>query len=200
MRVAQYRRVSTADQTVKNQQLELDAAIGARGWELTHIYEDHAVSGKREARRHQLENALRSATRRDYDILAVWSVDRLGRSMQDLISVMTQLRDTGVDLYVHKQALDTSTSAGRAMFGMLSIFAEFERDIMIERVRAGHARARAQGKVIGSVSPYSTADHARVRALRAMGNSWRSISALTNIPVRTCRKFISHDYLPASGS
>jgi DNA invertase Pin-like site-specific DNA recombinase len=78
-----------------------------------------------------------------------WSVDRLGRSLQDLVNFLMELRGSGVDLFLHKQGLDTGTSSGRAMFGMLSVFADFERDIITERINAGIARAKAEGKQFG---------------------------------------------------
>ena len=82
-------------------------------------------------------------------MLAVWSSDRLGRSLQHLVDVLQTIRDTGIGLYIHTQALDTTTPAGRAMFGMLAVFGEFEREMIVARVNAGLARARAQGKRLG---------------------------------------------------
>ncbi len=88
--------------------------------------------------------------RREFDVVAAWSVDRLGRSLQDLIGTLNELRAKDVDLYLHKQGLDTSTPAGKAMFGMLGVFAEFEREIIAERIHAGLARAREQGTKSGN--------------------------------------------------
>ena len=92
---------------------------------------------------------LKAAARREFDLLAAWSVDRLGRSLQDLIATLNELHAAGVDLFLHQQALDTTTPAGRAMFGMLGVFSEFERSIIQERVKAGLARAKANGKRLG---------------------------------------------------
>jgi DNA invertase Pin-like site-specific DNA recombinase len=87
--------------------------------------------------------------RKEFDIVAAWSVDRLGRSLQQLLAFLGELKAKGVDLYLHQQGLDTSTPAGRALFQMLGVFAEFERAMIVERVQAGLRRARADGKRLG---------------------------------------------------
>ena len=101
-------------------------------------------------------------------MIAAWSVDRLGRSMQHLVGFLTDLRVIGCDLYLHQQALDTSTPSGRAMFQMCGVFAEFERAMIVERVNAGLARARARGKRLGR-RPVRPSVEARIRELKAEG-------------------------------
>ena len=96
-----------------------------------------------------LDKLLQAVARREVDIVLSWSVDRLGRSLQDLLSFLAELHAKGVDLYLHQQGLDTSTPAGKALFQMMGVFAEFERAIIRERVRSGLARAKAQGKILG---------------------------------------------------
>jgi DNA invertase Pin-like site-specific DNA recombinase len=149
-RVALYLRVSTSGQTVENQRRELELWAARAGHEIVATYEDNGVSGAkgREARP-GLDQALKDATRRRYDVLAVWSVDRLGRSLQHVVHAMQELRGAGVGLFLHQQALDTTTPAGKAMFGMLAVFGELEREIIRERVNSGLARARAQGARLG---------------------------------------------------
>ena len=111
---------------------------------------------------------LKDATRRRFEVLAAWSVNRLGRSLQDLIASLQELRAARVDLFLHQQALDTGSPSGRAMFQMLGVFAEFERAIIVERVRAGLARARAEGRTLGR--PRITPElEARIRQHRAEG-------------------------------
>jgi DNA invertase Pin-like site-specific DNA recombinase len=150
LRVAFYLRVSTGEQTTDNQRLELEAVAQARGWVVVGIYEDHGVSGsKGRQQRPQLDRMLKDAVRGRFDLLAAWAVDRLGRSLQDLVGTLGDLQAAGVGLYLHRQAVDTSTPSGRAMFGMLGVFAEFERAMIQERVRAGLERARKTGKVLG---------------------------------------------------
>ena len=126
MRAAIYLRVSTAEQTTDNQERELRAAADRMGHEVVEIYRDHGVSGaKGRDKRPAFDKLHRDATRRKFDVVMAWSVDRLGRSLQDLVAFLEHLRETRIELFLHQQGLDTTTSSGRAMFGMLSVFAEF---------------------------------------------------------------------------
>src|SRR6266853_3065261 len=147
-RAALYVRVSTAEQTVANQQRELEAVAQRHDWEVVGIFSDEGVSGSRE-KRPALDRLRQGIVRRDFDVVAAWSVDRLGRSLQHLLVFLGELKAKGVDLYLHQQGLDTATPAGRALFQMLGVFAEFERAMIVERVQAGLRRARAQGKKRG---------------------------------------------------
>ena len=149
-RAAIYLRVSTADQTTANQRRELEAAAAARGWTIASVFEDHAVSGsKGREQRPQLDLMLKDAVRGRFDVVMVWAVDRLGRSLPDLVSSMQELQSANVDLFIMQQALDTTTPAGRAMFGMLGVFAEFERSMIQSRVKSGLDRAKAAGVKLG---------------------------------------------------
>ncbi len=162
-RAALYLRVSTDTQTTDNQAQELADLAQRAGWEITHRFTDHAVSGARgRAKRPGLDAMLKAATRREFDILLVWSVDRLGRSLQDLIATLNDLHAVERDLFILKQNVDTSTPSGRAMFQMLGVFAEFERTMIVDRVRSGMARARAQGKRLGR-APTPAATEAAIR-------------------------------------
>jgi len=146
-----YARVSTNNgQTTENQIRELEEVAAKAGWTVSKVYNEQGVSGaKGRDQRPELDSLLKAVTRREVDIVLAWAVDRLGRSLQDLIGIMQEIKAAGADLYLHKQALDTTTPAGKAMFGMLGIFAEFERDMIRERVNAGLARAKAEGKKLG---------------------------------------------------
>lgn len=145
MRVAIYARVSTDGQSVNAQLADLREAAERRDWEIVHEYTDKGISGaKGRDERPGLDALLKAATRGEFDMVAAWSVDRLGRSLQHLVAGLGDLQASGVGLYLHKQGLDTSTPSGRAMFGMLSVFAEFERDLIRERVRAGMKVAKAE--------------------------------------------------------
>jgi len=149
-RVAIYLRVSTTGQTTANQQRELEAVANRHGWEVVQVFADNGVSGaKGRKERPGLDALLKGVARRDFDMVAAWSVDRLGRSLQDLIEVLSDLHAKNVDLYLHQQGLDTSTPSGRAMFQMMGVFAEFERAIIRERVLSGLARAKAEGVTLG---------------------------------------------------
>ncbi len=144
-RVAFYLRVSTGEQTTENQRRELMAVAERTGWEVVEVYEDAGISGaKGRDKRPAFDRLLKDATRRRFDMVAAWSVDRLGRSMVDLVGFLNDLRALSVDLYLHQQALDTSTPSGRAFFQMIGVFAEFERSMIQERVKAGLARAKAE--------------------------------------------------------
>nr|MBF0685237.1 recombinase family protein [Pseudomonas sp.] len=168
-RVAIYLRVSTKEQTTENQRRELEVVAGRAGWDVVQVFEDAGVSGaKGREKRPAYDALLKAVARREVDLVAAWSVDRLGRSMQDLVSFLEDLKGHGADLYLHQQALDTTTPSGRALFGMMAVFAEFERAMIQERVNAGLSRAKALGKRLGRPT-LSGEMEARVRALRAEG-------------------------------
>src|SRR6266576_4985549 len=149
-RVAIYLRVSTSKQDTDNQRRELEAVAERSGWKVVKVYEDAGISGaKGRDQRPGLNAMMKAVNAREFDMVAAWSVDRLGRSLTDLLAILQGLHDKGVDLFLHQQGLDTSTTAGKAMFQMLGVFAEFERGIIRERVNAGLARARAKGTKLG---------------------------------------------------
>ena len=149
-RVAFYLRVSTDGQTVENQRLELERVAKSAGWEVVEVYQDEGVSGaKGREQRPAFDRLLKDATRRRFDLIAAWSVDRLGRSLQHLVAFLEDVHHLGIDLYLHQQGLDTATPAGKAMFQMMGVFSEFERAMIRERVNAGLARAKASGKTLG---------------------------------------------------
>ena len=144
-RVALYLRVSTAEQTVENQQRELEAVAERHGWNVVAVFADAGVSGtKGRDQRPGYDRLCRGIARREFDQVAAWSVDRLGRSLQNLVGFLGELHAKGVDLYLHQQGLDTATPAGKAMFQMLGVFSEFERAMIVERVKAGLSRARSR--------------------------------------------------------
>jgi DNA invertase Pin-like site-specific DNA recombinase len=166
-RVGLYLRVSTGDQTIENQRQALTAACRARGWGIVEEFIDSGISGaKGRDKRPGFDRLLRAATRRRIDVVAAWSVDRLGRSLQDLVGFLGELSGAGVDLYLDRQAVDTTTPAGRALFQMLGVFAEFERSIIQERIRAGIARARVLGTKSGRPIGRARIDAAKEVAIR----------------------------------
>ena len=117
------------------------------GVEIIKVYKDHGISGaKGRDRRPQFDALCRDAAKRQFDVIMAWSVDRLGRSLQDLVGFLGEIDALKVDLYLHQQGIDTRTPAGKAMFQMMGVFAEFERAMIRERVDAGLKRARAEGK------------------------------------------------------
>ncbi len=164
-RAALYLRVSTGGQTTENQRQALETVANKSDWRVVGVYRDHAVSGaKGRQERPEFDRLCRDAAQRKFDVVMAWSVDRLGRSLQDLVTFLNDLKSQNVDLFLLQQGLDTTSSSGRALFQMLGVFAEFEREIIRERVNAGLDRARASGKTLGR--PKTDAD--TVRRVQAM--------------------------------
>ncbi len=197
-RVGIYARVSTRNgQTTENQLLELRAVAERNGWEVVEVFTDDGVSGgKGRDQRPGLDELLKGVARKEFDVVAAWSVDRLGRSLQDLIATLNELKAKGVDLYLHKQGLDTSTPAGKAMFQMLGVFAEFEREIIAERIHAGLARAREQGTKSGKPIGRPRTSRARRRAVvqaREAGRSIRQIAGELRMSTATVQQVLRED-------
>lgn len=186
-RVAIYTRVSTSDgkQTTENQLRDLHMMAERMGWTVVAHFTDEGVSGARgREKRPGLDALLKGITRREFDMVAAWSVCRLGRSLQHLVSLLGDLDARGVDLYLHVQALDTSTPSGKAMFQMLGVFAEFERAMISERVRAGLARSGKKGG-----RPRLDADKAeRIRRSLATGTSINATAKKLRVGVGTVHR------------
>ena len=165
-RAAIYARVSTTNgQTPENQLAELRRAAKRMGWNVVEEYVDHGISGAKGRDKRPAYDALcKAATRKEFDVVMAWSVDRLGRSLQDLVQFLVELHAKGVDLYLDRQGVDTTTPGGKALFQMMGVFAEFERAMIRERVNAGLTRARAQGKRLGRPRITKTKEN-RIRAL-----------------------------------
>jgi len=181
LRVALYARVSSDKQSTENQLQELRAASERLGWAVVDEFVDRGISGAKGRKdRPRLDALLKGVARKEFDVVAAWSVDRLGRSLIDLINMLQELHSTGVDLYLHQQGINTTTPAGKAIFGMLGVFAEFERAIIQERIHAGLARAKKVGTKSGQAigRPRASEDvEARIRELRAEGLGMVKIAA-----------------------
>src|SRR5947199_2013522 len=194
-----YLRVSTIDQTTANQERELREIAARMGCEVVKVYKDHGISGTRGRDKRPAFDALcRDAAKRQFDMVMAWSVDRLGRSLQDLVGFLSELHALRIDLFLHQQGLDTTTPAGKAMFQMLGVFAEFERSIIQERVRAGLRRARSEGKRLGR-PPIAPELEKRIReALRVPGRTEgvRKIAARFGVSADTVQR-ISRPFEPA---
>jgi DNA invertase Pin-like site-specific DNA recombinase len=191
-RVALYVRVSTDRQTLKNQRLELDQVAQAHGWHIVQVFSDEGISGaKGRDKRPGFNGLLLGVTRKDFDLVAAWSVDRLGRSLQDLVGFLQELQAKKIDLYLHQQGLDTSTPAGRAMFQMAGVFAEFERAMIVERVKAGLRRAELKGtrsgKPIGRPK-MSRATETKILELLMQGLPIRKVAALVPCGTSTVQR------------
>src|SRR5207342_3983269 len=142
-----YLRVSTIEQTTANQERELREVASRMGCEIVKVYRDHGISGaKGRDKRPAFDRLCRDAARREFDMVMAWSVDRLGRSLQDLVGFLSELHALKIDLFLRQQGLDTTTPAGKALFQMMDVFAEFERAMIQERgeVRAGARKGAGQ--------------------------------------------------------
>lgn len=173
VRAGLYVRVSTADQATENQLAVLRAFAAARGWRVTEFV-DHGVSGAKE-RRHALDALMAAARARKIDVVVCVKLDRLARSVHHLVAMATEFEALGVDLVVTDQAVDTTTPAGKLMFHVLGAVAEFERDLIRERVIAGIKRAKAQGRRLGRPRRYQV-DVARVQEMIGQGLSLRAVA------------------------
>ena len=190
-RVALYARVSTDGQSVENQLRELRAVAERHGWEVIDEFVDKGISGaKGRDERPRFNAILHGVTRKEFDLIAAWSVDRLGRSLQHLIGFLNELHAKKVDLYLHQQGIDTTTPAGRAMFQMLGVFGEFERSMIQERVRAGLKRAKAQGKTLGRPRVSSDVE-TQVHRLRSEGHGMRKIARTLKMGNCTVQRIIA---------
>ncbi len=189
-RVGLYLRVSTTGQTVENQRQDLERVVQQRGWQLAETYIDHGISGaKGRDKRPAFDRMCRDAARGKLDIVAAWSIDRLGRSLNHVAAFMAELLEQNVALYLHQQNVDGTTSSGKAMLGMAAVFAEFERSVTIERINAGLARARSQGKRLGRPSVGSRIE-GKIRDLRAEGLGKLKIASKLGCGVSTVQRVL----------
>jgi DNA invertase Pin-like site-specific DNA recombinase len=191
-KAALYLRVSTQDQTTANQERELRAVADRMGCEIVHVYRDHGVSGaKGRDQRPQFDKLCRDTTKRQFDVVMAWSVDRLGRSLQDLVAFLSEIHALKIDLYLHQQGIDTTTPAGKAMFQMMGVFAEFERSMIQERVRAGLARAVADGTKLGRPRTDKATEAAIRAALKAGDTGMHKIAAAFGVGTGTVQRIKS---------
>ncbi len=189
-RVAIYARVSTNGQSVTNQLRELRQVAKRQGWKVVEEFIDRGVSGaKGRAHRPQFDKLCQAATRREIDLIMSWSVDRLGRSLQHLVTFLGEIHAKGVDLYLHQQGVDTSTPAGKALFQMCGVFAEFERSMIQERVKAGLARAKAQGKKLGRPRVAASIER-KVRTHRTKGMGIKAIARKLGVGTGTVQRIV----------
>ena len=191
-RAAIYARVSTKNgQTPKNQIIRLRDVAAAAGWEVVEEFVDRGISGaKGRDKRPAFDRLCQAATRREIDVVMAWSVDRLGRSLQNLVAFLSEIQASKVDLYLDRQGIDTTTPAGKALFQMMGVFAEFERAMIQERVHAGLARARKEGKRLGRPRVSQKTERA-ILAARKQGKGIRKIAAELGVGVSTVQRVLA---------
>lgn len=191
-RAALYLRVSKHDQTIDNQRIELERVAAAKGWKIVSVFKDEGISGSfGRGVRSQYDVMLKSGVRAQHDVVMAWDVSRLSRSLAELVTTLDELHALGIDLYLHQQAIDTTTPAGKAMFQMCGVFAEFERGILSERVKAGLNRAREEGKVLGR--PFKVANIKAILKDREQGKTIRQIAIDHNISIGKVHKSLSQN-------
>lgn len=189
-RAAIYARVSTDQQTTENQLKDLRVAAHRMSWRVVGEYVDNGISGaKGREQRPEFDKLCKAAMRRDFDVVLSWSVDRLGRSMRHLVDFLGDIHAKGVDLYLHQQGVDTTTPSGKAMFQMCGVFAEFERAMIRERVKAGLARARGQGKRLGR-PPVAPKVERAIHKARGKGAGIKSIAKRLGVGVGTVQRVL----------
>ena len=186
-----YSRVSTNDQTVDNQINIFREVAERKGLEIVKEISDEGISGAkgRDARK-GFDELIKGAVRKDFDVILVWDVSRLGRSLKHLVSFLDDIHSANCDLYIHQNGLDTQTSSGRMMFQMIGIFSEFERSMIRERVIAGQQRAKSEGKHIGRKSNLTEGVINAVKQLRANNVPIKRIAKDMHIGVGTVYKIL----------
>jgi DNA invertase Pin-like site-specific DNA recombinase len=186
-RAGLYARVSTSNghQDPEMQLRELREHCAQRGWKIVEEYVDNGVSGSKDSRP-ALNRLMSAASKRKFDAVLVWKIDRWGRSLKHLVTSLAELDAYGVAFISLRDNLDLSTPSGRLMMQLLGAFAEFERSIIQERVKAGLRNAIAKGKRLGR--PRAIVSEAKITALRASGASWREIAKEMGLGVGTVHR------------
>ena len=191
MRVAILMRCSTSHQTTENQRLELYEICERNDWIVVEEYDETISGTKGVNERDELKRMLKDASRKKFDKLVVWSIDRLGRNMKHLVSVLSQLKDLDIDIYSYKQGIDTSTTMGSSFFYMVGIFAELENNMRRERQIVGIRRALDNGAKFGRKSKLNDVTISAISSMRDEGQSIRKIAKELNLGVGTVHKACS---------
>jgi DNA invertase Pin-like site-specific DNA recombinase len=192
-RTVLYARVSTDGQTTDNQLRELRIVAERNGWQIVQEFVDKGISGAKGREHRPAFDALwKAIVRREFDVVMVWAVDRLGRSLPHLVNFLAEMHAKKVDLFIYQQGVDTTTPAGKALFGMMGVFAEFERSIIQERVKAGIKRVRAKGQPWGRQKLEETdpAVCTKILELRKQKLGMAAIGKLVGVSSRTVWRFL----------
>ena len=191
MKAVIYSRVSTNDQTVDNQLKILREVAEKKGLEVVQEISDEGISGaKGRDEREGFNELIKGSIQKEWDIILVWDVSRLGRSLQHLVSFLDDIHSAKCDLYIHQSGLDTSTASGKMMFQMIGVFSEFERSMIRERVIAGQQRAKAEGKHIGRKTNVNEGTLNAVKHLRENNVPIKRIAKDLHIGVGTVYKIL----------
>jgi DNA invertase Pin-like site-specific DNA recombinase len=177
-RVAIYTRVSTLDQTIDNQLIELRDYCSKMGWEIVKEYADEGLSGALSRdKRPALNSMIKDAYRKRFDLVVCWDISRLGRSMKELIMFLSDMKDRDIGICSVRQGFDTSTTMGEMMFQFVGILSSWEREMIRERTIAGLDRAKKEGKTLGRRKVINDEIASRIGKLRSVGYSIRDIAS-----------------------
>ena len=188
MKVAIYTRVSTSDQTTQNQLMDLEEVIERNNWEVVEFYDEIISGTKGVDERFELARMLKDAQRKKFEKLIIWSVDRLGRNLKNIIGVLSTLHESGIEVFSYKQGIDTSTTMGRSFMAITGIFAEIENDLRKERQSIGIKRAIAQGAKFGRKPKVNDRIRDEVVTLRSEGMSYRNIGKELGLTATTVQR------------
>ncbi len=185
-RIALYARVSTDKQTCENQLQELRAIAERMNYTIVAEFIDNGISGmKTRQDRPALDQLMKSATQRKFDMVMCWSIDRLGRSLQNLVEILNELQALKIDLFFLQQGMDTSTPSGRMIFSVFGAIGEFERNLIRERVIAGQKRAVANGVKMGRPSKMNDGMRSAIQLLREKGMGIKQIARELKVGIGT---------------
>lgn len=197
-RVAIYARVSTTEQAAENQLLDLRAYCAARRWEIIGEFVDSGISGAKKDRPN-LDCLMAIVRKRLCDCVLVWRFDRFARSLSHLVNTLEYFRERGVEFASYQEGVDTSTAQGKMVFGVMASLAEFERELIRERIHAGLRRARSKGKRLGRPSRLSSDQIAELYRRRAAGESLRAIAASAGLSKSRIQMIVSSKPIPNAG-
>ncbi len=189
-----YLRVSTKEQETLNQRRLLEEVANQRGWEIISIYEDDGISGDGKKSRKQFNKLLADATQGKFDVVMAWDVSRVSRNLSQLITFLNTMSDTNVSVYLHLQQVDTSVPAGRMLVEICGSMASFELALQKERIRAGLARRKSQGKKLGRPSVYHSGMNKAIKELRDAGMSIKKIAKTLEIGIGTVYRGLDEAY------
>jgi len=185
-KVCLYCRVSTTHQTPENQLRELRVVAERMGYEIISEFIDNGISGAKSRKdRPALDEMMKLATQRKFEIVMCWSIDRLGRSLQHLVEILNELQAMKIDLYFMQQGMDTTTPSGRMIFSVFGAIGEFERNLIRERVIAGQQRAKASGTHIGRPTKMNDGMKSAIQVMHQNGMSVRQIAKSCKVGVGT---------------
>jgi DNA invertase Pin-like site-specific DNA recombinase len=191
MRIGIYARVSTKDQSCEMQLRDLRTYCSARGFDLVREYVDVGQSGAKDSRP-ELNIMMGDARKRQFDAIVVWRFDRFARNVKHLLTALEEFRSLGVQFVSYQENIDTSSALGQALFTIVSVVAQLERDLIRERISAGIRNARANGKKFGR--PKNAVDRERILPLKAQGHSLRQIAAILGVGYGTVRARLVASY------